>query len=876
MAATFFSSCKGKRGLIENCMDKKDKTLLVVEDQVIIALSTRLVLESDGYKVIIAQTGENAVELANAHAEIDLILMDINLGNGMDGTEAATLILSKRLVPIIFFSSHTERATIQKTESITSYGYVVKGSDDTILLASIKMAFKLFEANKKVLLNEHRLTSIIETEPECVKVVDPNGHLLEMNAAGLAMLEAETVLEVQQHTLIEFIQPEYREAFGKLHKRVMNGENGTLEFEVTGLKGTKRWLETHATPLRSETGQIIGLLSVTRDITTRKHLEIETKIGKERLSLACLASGIGIWEYDLIDSNLIWDDQMFALYGIKSDTFGGTYEAWRKGLHPEDIQNAEQEREEALAGEKSYDTEFRVVWPDGSIHHIRAFAEIVRDASGKPVKMIGANYDISIQKQAQEVILKNQQHLKLLESEIINANDCVMITESEPFDLPGPRIIYVNKAFTEMTGYTADEVIGKTPRILQGPKTDKQELKRLSGALRRWETCEITVINYKKNGEEFWINMKITPVADETGWFTHWISIERDVTKQKKEELAILESEKRYRSLLANVNAGVVVHAPDTSIIISNNAASKLLGLSDDQLKGKTAIDPHWKFIHEDGSAFRLEEYPVSRVIAEKCPIHNLVVGVLDGKSKTPTWVLVNGEPLLNDMSEITEVIISFTDITALKRSEERLQILLQEKNVLLKEVYHRIKNNTATIEGLLALQIKATTHPAVVVALQDSISRVKSVRVLYDKLLVSEDGGEVSIKEYIENLSHSIMALFPFENQIKVEIDIDDLLIPSKKLFSLGLIVNELITNVMKYAFVSRDSGIIKISLIKSGTTAILAIQDNGVGLPSGFTMEGSKGFGIMLVKMLSEQIHATFKLASENGTRAELTFYL
>ncbi|MDO9000851.1 MAG: PAS domain S-box protein [Bacteroidota bacterium] len=132
---------------------------------------------------------------------------------------------------------------------------------------------------------------------------------------------------------------------------------------------------------------------------------------------------------------------------------------------------------------------------------------------------------------------KETQNLKLLESVITNTNDAVLITEAEPLDEPGPRIIYVNDAFTKMTGYTAEEVLGKTPRILQGPKSDKAELARLSKALRNWESCEITIINYKKNGEEFWINLSVSPVADETGWYTHWISIERDVTEQKIKEL---------------------------------------------------------------------------------------------------------------------------------------------------------------------------------------------------------------------------------------------------------------------------------------------------------------------------------------------------
>ena len=153
---------------------------------------------------------------------------------------------------------------------------------------------------------------------------------------------------------------------------------------------------------------------------------------------------------------------------------------------------------------------------------------------GKPTQYLSIRTDITKKKE-------EEHRLKLLESVITNTKDAVLITEAEPFDHPGPRILYVNEAFTKMTGYTSDEVIGKTPRILQGPNSDKEELSRLGRAIRNWESCEITTINYKKNGEEFWINFTLTPVADQKGGYTHWIATERDVTEQKQMTLQLNE-----------------------------------------------------------------------------------------------------------------------------------------------------------------------------------------------------------------------------------------------------------------------------------------------------------------------------------------------
>ena len=131
------------------------------------------------------------------------------------------------------------------------------------------------------------------------------------------------------------------------------------------------------------------------------------------------------------------------------------------------------------------------------------------------------------------------ERLRLLESVAIHARDSILITEAEPTHPPGPRILYCNAAFTRTTGYTEAEVLGLTPRILQGPKTDPASRAKLRDAFARWRPIEIELINYRKDGTEFWVELSIVPVANEAGWFTHWVSVQRDITERKEaEELA--------------------------------------------------------------------------------------------------------------------------------------------------------------------------------------------------------------------------------------------------------------------------------------------------------------------------------------------------
>ncbi len=153
-----------------------------------------------------------------------------------------------------------------------------------------EFALKKAEIVEALAQSEWKLKTIIETEPECVKVLAADGTLLQMNRAGLQMIEAESDTQVVGHKLTELVTPEYRDAFDGLNQRVSQGESGTLEFELVGLKGTHRWMDTHAVPMRDANGQITGLLAVTRDITARKQADRELKQLAQTDSLTNLAN----------------------------------------------------------------------------------------------------------------------------------------------------------------------------------------------------------------------------------------------------------------------------------------------------------------------------------------------------------------------------------------------------------------------------------------------------------------------------------------------------------------------------------------------------------------------------------------------------------
>ncbi|MDD2792429.1 MAG: PAS domain S-box protein [Sediminibacterium sp.] len=167
--------------------------------------------------------------------------------------------------------------------------------------------------------------------------------------------------------------------------------------------------------------------------------------------------------------------------------------------------------------------------------------------------------------------IKNEQQLKLLESAITNTKDAVVITESVSTDESGPKIVYVNTAFTKMTGYTKEEILGKTPKLLHGPETDQEVMAKLYKAVEHWESCEIEVVNYKKNGEPYWVNFTAVPVPDNKGGYSHWVAIQKDITESKRDE--------REKSRLINELIQNNRDLKQFSYITSHNLRSPLTNL---------------------------------------------------------------------------------------------------------------------------------------------------------------------------------------------------------------------------------------------------------------------------------------------------------
>jgi PAS domain S-box-containing protein len=275
----------------------------------------------------------------------------------------------------------------------------------------------------------------------------------------------------------------------------------------------------------------------------RQYLETEKQLRhwNERANYVNRATRDVIYDYDLLSDILQVGPQFTEIFGHPVEEGKFLKERRSSLLHPEDKERVGHSFLRFLNEGKGehWQEAYRLKRPDGRYAYVQEKAYAVRDKQGQARRIIGALADISQERE-------EQAHLKLLESVVTHTNDAVLITEGAPLEAPGPVVVYANEAFERMTGYSRQDIVGQSPRLLQGPLSDQKELQKLSHHLHAGEPYETCLINYRKDGTPFWIDMRISPVWDQEDRLTHFIAIERDVTevqetlfrKERQAELA--------------------------------------------------------------------------------------------------------------------------------------------------------------------------------------------------------------------------------------------------------------------------------------------------------------------------------------------------
>ena len=379
----------------------------------------------------------------------------------------------------------------------------------------------------------------------------------------------------------------------------------------------------------------------------------------------------------------------------------------------------------------------------------------------------------------------------------------------------------------------------------------------------------------KSDGTLTWISISTQPLVREgqktpDGVVTSF----SDITHTMQRQL-VLEAQSRaveMNAVLAAMNDAVFVVDTEGTIIRANPAAVELLG-RDPVAMPRQAVAGRLNIRRPDGFSIPMEETPGSRALRGELVIDEEIL-IMDHRGD-PHAVLVSCSPLITDGAVVGIVIVA-RDITERKRADERFSASLREKEVLLKEVHHRVKNNLQVIASMLNLQAGSATDDHCRLALRDSQNRIRTLALIHEKLYTSGDLAEIPIKDYIEDLTSSLFrSLASDPDSVSLQLDIADVLLDINAAIPVALILNELTSNSLEHAFPAGTEGEISVTFKPTSATRFrLTVRDTGVGMPGELDFRNTESLGMQLVCLLTKQLDGEIELDRTDGTLFTVDF--
>jgi len=501
---------------------------------------------------------------------------------------------------------------------------------------------------------------------------------------------------------------------------------------------------------------------------------------------------------------------------------------------------------------------------DGNVRYVDVHGFPIFDGEGNVVQMIEYTLDITSRKRAEETLKESEERYRQLYDEAP--------VGYHEIDRDG-KIVQVNQTEAALLGYRIRDMIGRSVWDFMAPTQRKLAKAAIREKIQKQRTLEGFERRYmSKDGSEIDVYIEERLIIDCEGKVSGIRSILQDITERKQAEEELQVERSKLQATMAAVEGGITIQDHEYNIIYQN----KFL---EDRFGGI------------GGKCYRV--YEGRKEICEGCPVEK---AFKDGKSHMAERKVVmpnsdiaywnnTASPIRDTTGKIVGCVELAIDITEWKKAEEQIRASLREKEILLREINHRVKNNLQIISSLLNLQSKKIEDEQALKMFQESQNRVRSMALIHEKLYQSKDFTDISFGDYIRSLATELFQFYELDpSRIKLTLEVENISVNINAAIPYGLIINELITNALKHAFpssiVSAGNGRygeggqeIRITFKQTDRNVELVVSDNGVGIPSDIDFLHTKSMGLNLVKILAEnQLRGNIELDRSHGTQIQI----
>ncbi|MFB2937003.1 PAS domain S-box protein [Aerosakkonemataceae cyanobacterium BLCC-F154] len=418
---------------------------------------------------------------------------------------------------------------------------------------------------------------------------------------------------------------------------------------------------------------------------------------------------------------------------------------------------------------------------------------------------------------------------------------------------------FANSKIATMLGYNPEDMLGKS--IFEFMDRESQVIAR-----ERLELCRKSVTKQQdfkfkcKDGSDLWAIVSCSPIYSQTGEYIGALAMVTDISKRKITEKALSQTEATNRAIIDGI--------PDLLLRVKRDGTClNFIPPKDSSARNYVPIATHLSELLTPEILQKQLEHIDKALTTKEVQIyeHQLL------KYNRVCYEEIRISPCGKD-----EVLIIVRDITERKEAEEKIHISLKEKEVLLKEIHHRVKNNLHVIASLLHLQAHSINDPNLLGIFHDSQNRIHTMALIHEQLYQSENLGKVNLGKYIKRLINNLCTSFnSSNNNIELVVEAEPLSLNLETAIPCGLIINELVTNAYKHAFPNGRSGEVKVQLFQAENQKLhLIVVDNGIGIPGTVDWQNPASLGLKLVQILAKQLKANLELDFQIGTFVKLTF--